>query len=69
MSSKQGDELKSHLLYRNGSGELDSEDILDMRSEVESPGLPASGRGASGEEGLEKDIAKIALPWEDEESA
>jgi len=69
VSSYQGDELQSHLLYRNGGGESDSEDILDMRSEVESPGLPASGRGASGEEGLEKDIAKIALPWEDEESA
>jgi len=69
VSSNQGDELKSHLLYRNGSGESDAEDILDMRSEVESPGLPASGRGASNEEGLEKNVTKIALPWEDEESA
>ena len=69
MSSNQGNELRSSSLYRNGSGESDAEDILDMRSEVGPPGLPASDWGVSNEEGLEKYIAKIALPWEVEESA
>ena len=42
------------------NGDLDSEDILGMRSEVESLTLPESAWGTFHEEETEEDITEIA---------
>jgi len=51
------------------NGDLHSEDILSMRSEVESLSPPQSVWGTFHEEETEEDITRTASPWEGEQSA
>jgi RNA polymerase primary sigma factor len=51
------------------NGDLDSEDVLGMRSEVKPLILPDGAWGNFQEEGADEDTTKIVSPWEGEESA
>ena len=69
MSSTRDEELLSFFPGVKENGELGSDDILGIRSEVESLGLPGKGWGAFDEEESEEDAAKMAAWWEGQESA
>lgn len=68
MSSTQDDEGLSFFPNVKDNGELDSEDILGIRSDVEALGLPGSAWDNSDEGKSEEGSAKM-LPWEGEEAA
>ena len=69
MSSNKDNELLSFFPNMKEKRELDSEDILGIRAEVESLGLPNSAWGNFDEEDIEEDVTKRRSSLEDEDSA